>query len=80
MTGDPLIQRLLNEILESHRTPEQVCAAFPELLTEVRRRWAQMQGIQVELDAWFPAPDPGRGPDAPSGSPPHNDLPQSDDD
>ena len=38
MSGDPRVRSLLEEILESHRTPEEVCQACPELLAEVRAR------------------------------------------
>ena len=37
MSGDPRVRGLVEEILESHRTPEDVCQACPELLPEVRR-------------------------------------------
>ena len=45
------------------RTPEEVCADHPELLTEVRRRWRRMCAIEEELDALFPVAEPGRGAD-----------------
>ncbi len=47
MSGDPRVQDLLEEILESRRTPEEVCQACPELLSEVRdrlRRLARARG------------------------------------
>ena len=36
MADDPRVQRLLDEIFDSGRTPEEVCRECPELLTEVR--------------------------------------------
>ena len=42
MAAESLVQQLLDEILDSGRTPEEVCGACPELLPEVRRRWRQM--------------------------------------
>src|SRR5215813_3239903 len=60
MTDDPRIQQLLDELLDSHATPEQVCEACPELLPAVRDRWHQVCRLQADLDAMFP----------PSGDPP----------
>jgi serine/threonine-protein kinase len=54
MTEKPQVQRLLDEILESDRTPEEVCGNCPELLPEVRKRWAQMRAVEAQLDALFP--------------------------
>jgi serine/threonine-protein kinase len=48
------VQRLLDEILESERSPEEVCGDCPELLPEVRRRLYQMRLVEAELDALFP--------------------------
>jgi serine/threonine-protein kinase len=39
MSDEPRVQQLLAEILDSERTPEEVCADCPELLAEVRQRW-----------------------------------------
>jgi serine/threonine-protein kinase len=54
MTDDPRLQQLLDELHESQATPEEVCASCPELLPEVRRRWAEIRCVQAELDALFP--------------------------
>ena len=43
MADKPRVQELLDEILDSERTPEEVCGACPELLPEVRERWRQEQ-------------------------------------
>jgi hypothetical protein len=40
MRGDPRLQRLLEEILDSNRTPEKVCQDYPELLIAVRERFS----------------------------------------
>jgi len=59
MTDEPRVRELLEEILDSERTPEQVCAGCPELLWEVRKRWQQMLLLKAELAALFPAiPNP----------------------
>ena len=63
MPAESLVDQLLEEISVLGRTPEEVCADHPELLTEVRRRWRRMCAIEEELDALFPAPEPGRGAD-----------------
>jgi serine/threonine-protein kinase len=58
---DPRVQQLVEEVLDSECTPEEVCGACPELLPEVRRRWLRMRAVQAELDALFPTPRPDRG-------------------
>jgi serine/threonine-protein kinase len=59
MTDQPRLQQLLDELMDSHATPEEVCRSCPELLPEVRERWRQVRRVQAELDALFPPqPDP----------------------
>jgi serine/threonine-protein kinase len=66
MTNDPRMQQLLDELLDSHATPEEVCDTCPELLPEVRERWRQMRRVQAELDALFPPPvEPSANPSPP---------------
>src|SRR5258706_6671077 len=57
MPDDPRVQQLLDELLESHLTPESVCSSCPELLPQVRERWQQMRHAGAELDALFPPMD-----------------------
>ncbi len=64
MAVDPRVHELLDELCDSGCTPEQVCAASPELLPEVRRRWLQMCAVKVDLDALLPAPGSDAGPGA----------------
>jgi serine/threonine-protein kinase len=60
MTDKPRLQQLLDELLDSQATPEEVCASCPELLPEVRTRWRQMCQVRDVLDALFPTPpEPG---------------------
>src|SRR5262245_30542602 len=60
MAEDPRIQQLLDELLASRATPEEVCESCPELLPVVRDRWRQMCRVRADLDALFPPPaDPG---------------------
>jgi serine/threonine-protein kinase len=58
MSDDPRLQRLLDEMLDTDATPEEVCADCPELLATVRERWLQMRRVRAELDALFPTPAP----------------------
>jgi eukaryotic-like serine/threonine-protein kinase len=60
MTNQTHVQKLLDEIFDSERSPEEVCSACPELLPEVRRRWKQMCLVERELDVLFPTPAPNR--------------------
>jgi serine/threonine-protein kinase len=62
MSDDPRLQPLLDALLESGATPEEVCAGCPELLPEVRRRWQQIRRVRAELDLLFP---PSTPPDTP---------------
>src|SRR5260221_6167773 len=51
---DPRVERLLDELLNSHLTPEQVCADSPDLLPTVRKRWRKLKRLGVDLDSLFP--------------------------
>src|SRR5215204_2752369 len=52
--SDPRVMRLLEEILESGRTPEEACADSPELLWEVREGLKRCRDIEAEIEAVFP--------------------------
>ena len=54
MSDDPRLEPLLDELLDSQATPEQVCASCPELLPEVRLRWQEIKRMHAELDLLFP--------------------------
>jgi serine/threonine-protein kinase len=56
MPDELRIRRLLEDLLESERTPEEVCAGDPELLAEVRKRLRRVRGVERELEAIFPTP------------------------
>jgi serine/threonine-protein kinase len=57
MAVESRVQELLDEICDSGCTPEQVCAACPERLPEVRRRWQQRCAVKADLHApSFPDP------------------------
>ena len=36
------VRQLLDELLDSDATPEEVCASCPEFLPEVRARWEKI--------------------------------------
>ncbi len=54
MPDSPRVQELLDELADSHMTPEEVCRESPELLAEVRARWAKVGHLRDELNAMFP--------------------------
>ena len=54
MSDDPRLEPLLDKLLDSQATPEQVCASCPELLPEVRMRWQEIKRMHAELDLLFP--------------------------
>jgi hypothetical protein len=60
MFSEARVQEVLEELLESDRTPEEACAGDPELLRAVRPRWEKVRRVGYQLDALFP-------PDAPPG-------------
>src|SRR6266581_9142551 len=57
MADDPRVQQLLDELLDSHATPEELCGSCPELLPVVRNRWRQMRRLRADLDVLFPPSD-----------------------
>ena len=67
MADDPRVQHLLDELLDSQATPEEVCSSCPELLPVVRARWREMRCLQANLDALFPLSD--EPPKQPYGEP-----------
>jgi serine/threonine-protein kinase len=75
MNDNPRLRQLLDELLDSHATPEDVCRSCPEFLPEVRARWRAVCHVRAELDALFPAPTV-RGGGAPAPRPEGGALPQ----
>jgi eukaryotic-like serine/threonine-protein kinase len=76
MAGNPDVLELLEEMLDSGRTAEEVCRDCPELLPEVRRRWKAFRLVDGSLAALFPDPEKTAGPDAVVAVPHPTDLPQ----
>ncbi len=72
MVNDPRLHELLREVLESERSPEEVCDPCPELLPLVRQRLQQMQALDAQLDQLFPQSPSNTSPEtsaAPSAAP-----------
>jgi serine/threonine-protein kinase len=59
--ADPRVQNLLDNLLDTNATPEEVCRDCPELLAEVRVRWRRLTALQCQIDKLFP---PESGPDS----------------
>lgn len=59
MANDVRIRRLIEELIDTDRTPEEVCVGNPELLGEVRDRWNRMREVEAQVGAMFPTPAPG---------------------
>src|SRR5262245_50502049 len=53
MPGSPQVLGLLEQMLESGTTPEEVCRDCPELLPEVRRRWQEFRLIDAQMGDLF---------------------------
>src|SRR5262245_2217904 len=75
MAGDPRVLGLLEEMLDSGKTPEEMCRDCPELLPEVRRRLQEFRLIDAQVGALFPEPGPAADtgpftPGPPAGPPP----------
>jgi serine/threonine-protein kinase len=76
MADESRLQQLVDEILDTERTPEEVCADCPELLADVRRRWQQVRLVEAELEALFPTPRPNADANTPAPFDPETDLPR----
>lgn len=61
MSDPERVRRLVGELLDTDRSPEDVCAAEPRLLDAVRARLQRVRMLDAEIDAWFPTQ---RGEDA----------------
>jgi serine/threonine-protein kinase len=71
------VEQLLEEILISGRTPEDVAADAPELLEELRERWEHLRRIEAQLQTLFPPSDqvPTVQPAEPGGAQPLANIP-----
>ena len=55
MSDDPQLEPLLDKLIDSQATPEEVCASCPELLPSVRRCWQEIKQVCADLDMLFPS-------------------------
>ena len=54
MGGDPRVRHLLEEILDTERSPEEVCRDCAELLPKVREGLRRLRLVEAEVGALFP--------------------------
>src|SRR4051812_10285171 len=73
MPDDPRVERLIEEMLDSGSSAEEVCRDTPELLHRVREGWRRFRALEARVDELFP--EPGSGGDDVS-IPPEDDLPR----
>jgi tetratricopeptide (TPR) repeat protein/tRNA A-37 threonylcarbamoyl transferase component Bud32 len=52
---DSSVLELLEEILDYGRSPEEVCAECPDLLSEVRRRLRRLRSMEAQIEDLFPS-------------------------
>ena len=64
MARDPRIQQLLEELLDTGATPEEVCCACPELLPAVREGQRRVAAVQAQVGLLFPPSDASPGSDS----------------
>jgi serine/threonine-protein kinase len=61
MASNPQVLGLLEEMLNSGKTPDEVCRDSPELLPEVLERCQQFQRVDAQVRMLFPTPGPSSG-------------------
>jgi serine/threonine protein kinase len=76
MAGNPQVLELLEEMLNSGKTPEDVCRDCPELLPELRQRWQEFQLIDAQVRMLFPSLEASSGDGATTPVPTPGDLPR----
>jgi len=59
MSDDARIRELVEEALDTGRTPEELCRDAPELLPAVRAHVARLARLSAEVDSLFPPPGAG---------------------
>src|SRR5262245_12632007 len=76
MASNPQVLGLLEEMLDSGKTAEEVCRDCPELLPEVRRRWQEFRLIDAQVGTLFPGIRTGQGTGVSGPGDPSAGLPQ----
>ena len=55
MSNQDRVDELVLELLDSGRTPEEICRDCPELLAKVRSTWLRVRAVDAEFSSIFPA-------------------------
>ena len=76
MTDNPRVEELLEELLDSDATPEEVGRECPDLLPEVRAGWQRLRAVKAEVGALFPESTSLHGATHADETPPISDLPR----
>jgi len=76
MSANPLVRRLLEEILESGSSPEEACRSCPELPPEVREHWQRLRSLETQIGAMFPESTASAVPMGAPPAQPASELPQ----
>lgn len=58
MSDDVRIRRLIEEVLDSDLSPEEVCRHEPEILPQVQERLRSIRRVEAQLDALLPPASP----------------------
>ena len=53
MTDNQRILQLLENLMDSGASPEEVCSEYPQLLPDLRAQWNQCQRIDAQIDELF---------------------------
>jgi WD40 repeat protein len=53
-TADPRVEQLLEQVLNSGETPEEVCRSCPQLLPQVRAGLRQLRQLEEQVSGLFP--------------------------
>src|SRR4051794_34083162 len=56
MPVDPRVHKLIEEMIESGSSADEVCRDAPELLAQVRAGWGRMRALEARLGELFPGP------------------------
>jgi serine/threonine-protein kinase len=73
---DPHVLGLLEEMLDTGKTPEEVCHDCPDRLPEVRQRWQEFRRIDAQVEEWYREPWSCMLVEARMPVLPHDELPQ----
>src|SRR3954454_24041893 len=73
MPDEARVQELIEAMLDSGCSAEEVCREAPELLSQVREGWRRFRAVEARLDELFPGTGSGESPWAVL---PEDDLPR----